>query len=110
MVSVVCMQRPARYAAFIIKRIEVKIPYQTGWILSYIIVKMQNICNLISWNSVHISDIFNCYSANINGMWNARKHGGIYKTFNTSNLRFNINNLIYDLKVTSATKLFFAKK
>ena len=42
---------------------------------------MQNICNLIGWNSVHISDIFNCYSANINGMWNARKWGGIYKTF-----------------------------
>ena len=21
---------------------------------------MQNICNLIGWNSVHISDIFNC--------------------------------------------------
>ena len=34
--------------------------------------------NLIGWNSVHISDIFNCYSANINGMWNARNLGGIY--------------------------------
>ena len=48
------------------------------WQLSSIIVKMQNICNLIGWNSVHISDIFNCYRANINGMWNARKLGGIY--------------------------------
>ena len=49
--------------------------------LSTFIVKMQITCNLIGWNSVHISDIFNCYRANINGMWNARKRGGIYKTF-----------------------------
>ena len=42
---------------------------------------MQNICNLIGWKSVHISDIFNCHSANIKGTWNARKLGGIYKTF-----------------------------
>ena len=34
---------------------------------------MQNICNLIGWNSVHISDIFNYYSENINGIWNAIK-------------------------------------
>ena len=47
----------------------------------YIIVKMQNICNLIGWNSVHIFDIFNCYRANINGMWNAGKLGGICTTF-----------------------------
>ena len=33
-----------------------------------IIVKMQNICNLIGWNSVHIADIFNCYSTNFNGV------------------------------------------
>ena len=46
-----------------------------------LIVKMQNIYNLIGWNSVHIFDIFNCYHANINGMWNAGKLGGIYKTF-----------------------------
>ena len=39
---------------------------------------MQNICNLIGWNSVHISDIFNSYRSNINGMWNAVKLGGIY--------------------------------
>ena len=43
-----------------------------------IIVKMQSICNLISWNRLHISDIFNCCSANIfNSMWNARKLEGI---------------------------------
>ena len=46
-------------------------------IIMVIIVKVQNICNLIGWNSVHISDIFNCYRANINGMWNAGKLGGI---------------------------------
>ena len=50
-------------------------------LVNTVIVKMQNICNLIGWNSVHISDIFNCYRANINGMWKARKLGGIYKTF-----------------------------
>ena len=33
----------------------------------WFIVKMQNICNLIGWNSVHMSDIFNRYRANING-------------------------------------------
>ena len=43
---------------------------------------MQNICNLIGWNSVHIFDIFNYYyRANINGMWNAKKLGELYKTF-----------------------------
>ena len=46
-----------------------------------LIVKMQNICNLIGWNSVHIFDIFNCYHANINGMWNTEKQDGIHKTF-----------------------------
>ena len=50
-------------------------------IIMVIIVKVQNICNLIGWNSVHISDIFNFYCANINGMWNAGKLGGIYTTF-----------------------------
>ena len=39
---------------------------------------MQIISNLIGWNSVHI---FNYYRANINGVWNAEKLGGIYKTF-----------------------------
>ena len=41
---------------------------------------MQN-SNLIGWSSVHNSHIFNCYRANISGMWNARKRGGVYKTF-----------------------------
>ena len=50
-------------------------------IIFSVIVIMQNICNLIGWNSVHIFDIFNYYRANINGMWNAEKLGGIYKTF-----------------------------
>ena len=48
-----------------------------GHCLKPFIIKMQNICKLIGWNRVHISDIFNCYRANINGMWNARKLGGI---------------------------------
>ena len=47
------------------------------FILKYIIIITQNICNLIGWNSVHIFDIFNYYCANINGMWNAEKLGGI---------------------------------
>ena len=51
------------------------------WSLIFFIVKMQNIYNLIGWISVHNSNIFNCYSANINGMWNARTLSGIYKTF-----------------------------
>ena len=42
---------------------------------------MQNTCNLIGCNSMYISDIFNYYSENINGMWTARNLGGIYKTF-----------------------------
>ena len=50
----------------------------TFMLFSEFIVKMQNTYNLIGWNSVYISDIFNCYRANINGMWNAGKLGGIY--------------------------------
>ena len=34
-------------------------------IFRVIIVEMQHICNLIGLNGVHISDIFNCYRANI---------------------------------------------
>ena len=49
--------------------------------LNVLIVKMQDICDLVGWNSEHISDIFNYNRANINGMWNARTLGGIYKTF-----------------------------
>ena len=37
------------------------------------IVKKQNICDLIGRNIMHISNIFICYSANINGMWNGKK-------------------------------------
>ena len=50
-------------------------------IIFSVIIIMQNIYNLIGWNSVHIFDIFNYYRANINGMWNAERLGGIYKTF-----------------------------
>ena len=50
-------------------------------VVTQFIVKMQNISDLIARNGVHFSDIFNRYRANINGMWNARKLGGIYKTF-----------------------------
>ena len=46
-----------------------------------VILIMQNICNLIGWNSVHVFDIFNYYRANINGMGNAEKLGRIYKIF-----------------------------
>ena len=38
-----------------------------------IIVIMQNICNLIDWNNVHIFDVFNYYRTNINEMLNAEK-------------------------------------
>ena len=46
-----------------------------------VFAKMQNICDLIGWNKVDNFGIFNDYSANIKKMWNARKLGGIYKTF-----------------------------
>ena len=45
--------------------------------LTFFIVKMQNASNLNDWNSMHVFDIFSCYIANINGMWNARKLGGV---------------------------------
>ena len=45
---------------------------------------MQNNCNLIGRNSAHIPDIFICYSGNINGMWNAQKLNGKYKTFQST--------------------------
>ena len=32
------------------------------------LLKTQTLCNLIDGNSVHISDICNCYSANTNGL------------------------------------------
>ena len=46
------------------------------------IVKMQNIWNLISWKNLYISDIFICYNANINGMWNTRKQGEFFSYSN----------------------------
>ena len=49
---------------------------------------MRNICSLIGQNSLHISDIFNCYSANINGMWNAQKaKQEIQNIWNYTNLK-----------------------
>ena len=39
----------------------------------------------MSRNCVHISDIFNCYIANINGMWNAQKLGGKRETVQFKN-------------------------
>lgn len=45
------------------------------------IVKIQNIFNFIGWNIVDLSDIFNCYPANTNGMCIRRKLGRICKTF-----------------------------
>ena len=52
---------------------------QSYWhgVIKWFIVKMQNIYNLIGWNSVHIFDISNRYCENINGMWKARKVGGL---------------------------------
>ena len=47
------------------------------WLFKSLIVKMKNIWNLTGCNSVHVFDIFNCYRANTNGMWNAGKLGGI---------------------------------
>ena len=46
------------------------------------ITKIQKISNLIDRNSVCISNVFNCYSENISGMWKAWKLGGkLKKTF-----------------------------
>ena len=56
-----------------------KLNFDTGMILIVVIVKMQNICNLIGWKSVYMSDVFNYHRVNINGMWNTKKLGGIYQ-------------------------------
>ena len=58
-----------------------KAPLTVSVIIFFVIIIMQNICNLIGWNSVHIFGIFNYYRANINRMRNTKKLGGIYKTF-----------------------------
>ena len=64
---------------------------------------MQNICNLIGWNSMDIFDISNYCRADINGMWNAEKLGGIYKIFEftlTWNIhRYKINQHLIFLKL-----------
>ena len=40
--------------------------YSWRYSISAVIVKTQNICNLVGRNRVHVSDIFNCFSANTN--------------------------------------------
>ena len=71
---------------------------------------MQNIYNLIGWNSVPISDIFNCYRANINGMWNRRKHWQEHGTiFRSSNIYLRIYlTFFYFRKNTSSKNTFDA--
>ena len=39
------------------------------------------ISTILFFEKVHISNIFNWHSADTNGMWNAKKLRGIYKTF-----------------------------
>ena len=68
--------------------------YYFKHLFSCLTVKIENICNLIGCNSVHSFDIFNCYRANINGVWNAGKLGGIYETFEfilTKNIHVSLN-------------------
>ena len=55
-------------------------PHIGFWAIKVIFVTVQNVCNRIDWNSVHISDMFICYSANVSRMWNVRKLAGIFKT------------------------------
>ena len=54
--------------------------FLSGEIDKYDFIKMQKIWSFIGWNNAHIFNILNCYRANINEMWNARKLGGIYIT------------------------------
>ena len=77
-------------------------------------VKMKNICNLIGWNSVHIFDSFNCFSGNINGMWNARKLGEIYKTFEfilskTIMCRYMVSDKVYGSEINNLVSTCFSK-
>ena len=61
---------------------------------------------MIVWNSTHISDIFNCYHANINGMWNARKLDRItYEFILTQNIdgRYAVNQQLIALNLDSAS-------
>ena len=85
-----------------------KVNLNNGVLLIVVIVKMQNICNLNGWNSVHMSDIFNYYRANINGMWNTRKLGGTYITFEfrltqTCMRSYRVNQHLIVLNVDSAS-------
>ena len=53
-------------------------------------------------------DIFNWYNANVNGMWNARKLGGIYKIFEsiptlTDICRCRVNQHLMVLNLDSAS-------
>ena len=68
-------------------------------IIFSVIIVMQNVCNLIGWNSMNILGFFNYYRANINGMWNAEKLGGIYKTF-----EFTLTYIFSKLKCHSINK------
>ena len=77
-------------AGFVTRR-DIKVALRKSVLLCMfrsVIVEMQNICNLIGWNSVHFSDIFNYYSANINGMWNkkAKRDIQIFESILTSNM------------------------
>ena len=72
-----------------------------------VIVKMQNISSSICLNRV-FSDIFNYCSTNINGMWNARKLGRMYKIFEfilnlTYVCRYRVNQHLIVLNLDSAS-------
>ena len=75
---VICAVLTLNFTSYILKT---NVLVENKYFYYIIIANMQNICFLIGWNSVHISDIFDCYSADVNGMWNAKKRGGMYKTF-----------------------------
>ena len=62
------------YRIFFFFLLFLQYPVQNGQISEFII-KMKNICNLVNWNSIHVSETFNCYRGNINGIQNARKLG-----------------------------------
>ena len=52
---------------------------------------MPNIYSLIDQNSMHISDIFNCYNPSINEIWKARKLNEKEKTLE---LMLTLNTLV----------------
>ena len=76
--------------------------------INIVVVKMQNICDLIGWSSVHISNIFIfiCCSVNITVVWNSRKLGGIKKYLKLCSskpymYRYRINQLLKVLNLYS---------